>query len=136
MNMFQTVVSVIAIVVLIICLIIVGHALYNHKFNTAYPPVVEDCPDYWLDMSNGDASNCINIKNLGSCSDPMDFSGYIWQGSKGLCNKYHWAKKCGVKWDGVTNTNDACSRDSGSSDDSGGGGCPICPSVEATVSKN
>ena len=64
--------------------------------NKKYPPVIADCPDYWLDMSDGDTSKCVNVKKLGdgSCSDTMNFSQSIWQGSKGLCNKYKWAKKC------------------------------------------
>ena len=66
MNNFQKVIAIIFIILLIICLIIVGHALYNHKFNTAYPPVVEDCPDYWLDKSDGNGSNCVNSQNLGN----------------------------------------------------------------------
>lgn len=135
MNTFQIVVCSIAVIILIICLIAIGYALNYKKYNTEYPPVVEDCPDYWLDLSDGDTSNCVNVKNLGNCPGPKDFSTSIWQGKSGLCNKYHWANRCNIKWDGVTNARDPCNNKSGSdsdSDDDDDGPCPICPSNGAS----
>ena len=32
-----------------------------------WPPMVPDCPDYWLIDGSGKDSNCINIKDLGTC---------------------------------------------------------------------
>ena len=54
-----------------------------------YPPVISDCPDYWLDRSDGDGSNCRNLQKLGrtNCAKTMDFSGAYWTGQDGLCNK-------------------------------------------------
>jgi hypothetical protein len=110
MASFQSTVMTIAIVLLIICLILIGIALYRHKYSNTYPPVVADCPDYWLDESKGDSSHCVNSKNLGndSCANTMDFNLSFWTGSDGLCNKSKWAKACDLTWDGVTNNTRAC----------------------------
>jgi len=110
MASFQNIVMIVAIIMLIICLILVGVALYNQKFSTAFPPVVADCPDYWLDKSDGDSSNCENVKNLGrdSCSKTMDFSTSSWTGENGTCNRSRWASACDLTWDGVTNNSSAC----------------------------
>lgn len=111
---FQKTTMIIAIIILIICLIFIGISLYNSKYNTQYPPVVADCPDYWLDLSDGDGANCVNKKNLGksNCNKSMNFSTSFWTGDEGLCRKYKWARKCNLTWDGVTNGTDACSSSS------------------------
>ena len=41
----------------------------------------------------------------------MDFSYSHWNGKDGLCNKYKWAKKCDLTWDGITTSDDACNFD-------------------------
>ena len=119
MSNFQNIVVGVSIILLIICLIVIGYSLYNKSSKDAFPPVVEDCPDYWLDKSNGDSSNCVNVKNLGTmteqCSGPMDFSSEEWQGASGLDRKQSWAKHCELQWDGVTNTD--LPRDSSNNDD-------------------
>jgi hypothetical protein len=110
METFQKNVITISIVVLIFFLFLIGVILYRNKSNTAYPPVVADCPDYWEDLSVGNSSHCVNKKNLGksSCSKIMDFSTSTWSGQRGLCNKSKWAKACDLTWDGVTNNNKVC----------------------------
>ena len=119
---FQKIVLTIAIVIFIIIMIFVGSVLYQNKYTTAFPPVISQCPDYWLDkqtsINNPDANssevqtaqNCVNVKNLGnsSCSKTMDFTGSFWQGSTGSCNKYKWAKGCDLTWDGITNNPNIC----------------------------
>tara|TARA_Y100000389_G_scaffold196004_1_gene228219 strand:+ start:2826 stop:3452 length:627 start_codon:yes stop_codon:yes gene_type:complete len=121
MNSFQNIVLGISIFLLILCLIIIAYGLYSKTYQQAFPPVVADCPDYWLDKSNGDSSNCENIKSLGTmtnvCKGPMNFSTEKWLGSAGLDRKQAWAKMCQLQWDGVTNTK--LPRDNvGDSDDS------------------
>jgi len=108
---FQKTASVVSIVILIICLGLIGYALYQKKYSSSFPPVVADCPDYWLDMSEGTGSNCINRQNLGDprCSKQMDFSGAIWSGDDGGCRKNLWAKSCNLSWDGITNDSTICS---------------------------
>lgn len=107
MNNFQNTVLTIAIVLLIICLIIIAIIIYREKYITPYPPVVADCPDYWLDTvsKDKDGSVCTNVKNLGLESTPytMDFTAPGWQGDSGACNKYKWSKQNNITWDGITN---------------------------------
>lgn len=106
---FQTIVMVIAVIILIITLIVIGVSIYTAKNSVAYPPVVANCPDYWLDESDGDSSNCVNVKNLGTCNTPkMDFSTAMWTGNAGMCNKARWAKACNLTWDGITNSSMDC----------------------------
>ena len=109
MSSFQNVVMSIASVILILVLIFIGISLHNNKKTTAYPPVIADCPDYWIDMSEGDGNKCVNSKNLGSCNKKdMDFSSSFWTGYNGLCHKYKWARKCDLTWDGITNSSKHC----------------------------
>jgi hypothetical protein len=119
---FQKIVLYIAIVMFIIVMIFIGSVLYKNKYVSTFPPVVSECPDYWIDkqtsITNPDADSdevktsqsCFNSKNLGntSCSKTMDFTGDFWQGSTGSCNKYKWAKGCDLTWDGITNKPDIC----------------------------
>lgn len=109
MATFQKITMIVALVILIICLIFIGISLYRSKYDSQFPPVVADCPDYWLDMSEGDGKICKNVKNLGTCNQTtMDFSSSFWTGNDGLCRKYQWAKQCNLTWDGVTNATDPC----------------------------
>lgn len=63
-----------------------------------------NCPDFWKDFSDGNGSNCVNNKHLGTCGvDNMDFSLSKWTGEQGVCHKYKWAKTCDLTWDGITN---------------------------------
>jgi len=106
---FQSIVMTVAIILLIITLVLIGITIYNTKYNIAYPPIIADCPDYWLDESDGDSSKCVNTKNLGTCDvQSMDFSTSMWSGSNGICNKGKWAKACNLTWDGVTNSSINC----------------------------
>jgi len=107
MASFQTIISITALVVLIIVLIIIAVTLYRGQQKQVWPPVLGDCPDYWVDTS-GNGGNCVNVKNLGTCTSTdgkpyaMNFSGPAYTGSDGTCAKYKWATKCGVTWDGIT----------------------------------
>jgi hypothetical protein len=135
MATFQKIVMTVAIILLIICLIIVGIALYHQKFNVAFPPVVADCPDYWLDRSDGDSSNCVNKKNLGteSCAKTMNFSTSTWTGANGMCNKSKWARACDLTWDGITNNSKVCDNSpAGQPNITGNNWTPINDSVYAT----
>ena len=119
MDSFQKTVLTIAVIVLIIILIIVAITLRSSKDDEVWPPVVGDCPDYWVDTS-GNGGNCVNVKYLGTCgpaspanknvvtnfqnAQKMDFS------SQSTCQKYTFATNCGIVWDGITGTqNNPCS---------------------------
>jgi hypothetical protein len=103
MASFQKSVLVIAVIILVITLIFVGVALSYSKATT-WPPMTPDCPDYWLMDGSGNNTSCINVKNLGTCSNQkvMNFNSSTYTGTNGLCAKYTWANNCGLSWDGIT----------------------------------
>ena len=113
MASFQSIVVVIAIILLIICLIFIGLSLVKSKNSSQWPPIVGECPDYWTDTS-GNGANCVNIKKLGTCTTggngvspsdsimAMNFTVAPYIGSVGTCAKYTWANRCGITWDGIT----------------------------------
>jgi len=118
---FQKIVLTIAIIMFIVLLVFVSSVMYSNKTDVAFPPIISECPDYWLDreitsdsIETSSGSNtvqkCYNIKNLGnpSCDKTMDFTTDFWQGSQGNCRKYKWAKGCDLTWDGITNNSDIC----------------------------
>jgi hypothetical protein len=99
----------ISVILLIICLIFVGIALYRNKYtNKDFPPVIASCPDFWNDESDKkNGSKCVNKLNLGNqqCAKTMDFSGSTWSGDAGSCAKIKWARSCDITWDGLDNNN-------------------------------
>jgi hypothetical protein len=114
---FQSNFLIFALIVLILMLIFIGTMLVNPSESAQWPPVVGECPDYWVDssyISKGDSqkprgSSCLNSKSLGKCNIPSkgspntkDFNTTAFTGSNSTCAKYTWAKKCQVSWDGIT----------------------------------
>lgn len=114
---FQSIVMIVATVILILALATIGVALSNLNSDIKYPPVIADCPDYWsvskIPTSGSSQSSeytCNNDKqlgnNTGSCTS-FDSSKSIYKGTGGLCAKKQWADRCDITWDGVTNNPDA-----------------------------
>ena len=105
---FQKLILTTATVVLIIILVMIGVSLSKSSVEENWPPIVGECPDYWIDMSgNGEA--CFNSHSLGRCNIPskgnsntMNFNQSPFTGSNGDCSKYNWATKCQITWDGIT----------------------------------
>jgi hypothetical protein len=109
MASFQNIVMIVATIILILSLCFIGLGLYRQKYRSDYPPVIANCPDYWLDVSgNGAECNMDTNNPIGTCTGPMDFTQATWAGQSGGCSKYKWAKGCGVTWDGITNNPDLC----------------------------
>ena len=105
--------SIIMGVILVIVLIIFAIMIYNSKYGVKFPPVNAECPDYWETIPKTDGTHgslCFNNKNIGNsaCENKIDFSGPMWTGVAGLCQKQKWASKCEQVWDGVTNVDNAC----------------------------
>ena len=105
---FQKIVLTVAIGILIVMLVVIGMALSKASYEQDWPPVVGDCPDYWVDMS-GNGSACLNTHSLGRCNVPtednkttMNFNQSPFTENNGTCAKYKWAKACKVTWDGIT----------------------------------
>lgn len=105
---FQKIVLTIATVLLIVILVVIGVSLSKATTGENWPPVVGECPDYWVDMSgNGEA--CFNSHSLGRCNIPsdgnpntMNFNLAPFTGDNGDCAKYNWANNCKITWDGIT----------------------------------
>jgi len=53
MELFYIIVTVIAILFLIILLTLIGIAMRHQDKNTVYPPIANDCPDFWIVASDG-----------------------------------------------------------------------------------
>jgi len=109
MNEFQKIILYTAIIILIITLVVVGISLSYVKNEQKWPPMTPECPDYWVSHGSDNESYCVNIKDLGTCGPYgnnkhliMNFNSNIFTGSQGNCNKYKWAKNCGISWDGIT----------------------------------
>ena len=109
MEGFQKIVLFSAIIILIIALVIIGIALSKARSNEEWPPMVPECPDYWKIDGSGNNTTCTNMKDLGVCPPMagqkhlvMDFNTSTFTGDSGSCNKYKWANKCKVTWDGIT----------------------------------
>jgi hypothetical protein len=105
---FQKIVLTIATILLIVILVVIGVALSKASQSENWPPIVGECPDYWVDMSgNGEA--CFNSHSLGKCNIPsegnpnsMNFNTSIFNQDNGTCAKYTWANTCQITWDGIT----------------------------------
>ena len=110
---FNSIVMIVAIVMLIISLTMIGIALKNQKNNVTFPPVISDCPDYYTSVKNSEGTDylCNLYRNLSTNDDTecktFDNSHTKFKGVGGLCEKKKWANKCGVTWDGVTNNPDS-----------------------------
>lgn len=103
---FQRTIIIVAFGLFIISLAIVGYVLYFAKNSSIWPPLVGDCPDYWIDIS-GNGGQCVNVMDLGTCNtkgthSTVDFTQAPYIGVGGTCAKYNWATGCGLTWDGIT----------------------------------
>jgi len=70
---FQRIVILIAIIMLIVSMVFIGHALYKQSTDVSWPPKIPKCPDYWT-HENGTCK-----KTLESC----EYNG-IPAGTKGM----------------------------------------------------
>jgi hypothetical protein len=99
---FQRIVLMIAGALFIVSLCLIAYATRKSHNNIVWPPVVGECPDYWIDLS-GNGDQCSNVMNLGTCNiKTMNFDVAPYVGAGGTCAKYNWAVGCGVTWDGIT----------------------------------
>ena len=114
---FNRTVLLIASVLLILGLIIIGFLIVKSVQDSAYPPVISDCPDYWNVKYDSVTQNkkCVNNSiNPGLDSDECrnyPVSLFSVNGSSDadiICAKNKWAKRCNIHWDGITNNSKAC----------------------------
>lgn len=127
MGSFQKMVLLIAVIILIIALLIIGISLIYSKKNN-WPPNIAQCPDWWVMDGSGNRAKCINVKDLGTCKAKngqphltMDFNAgpFDPNNAQSTCNKYTWANRCNVTWDGITyGVDNPCNSSSSSSSSS------------------
>ncbi len=54
---FQRIVIIIAIIMLIVAMVFIGHALYRQSIAVSWPPEETKCPDYWTIDPSATATN-------------------------------------------------------------------------------
>jgi hypothetical protein len=65
---FQRIVILIAIVLLIVSMVFIGHALYKQSTDVTWPPKTPKCPDYWTlgskssDPTKEECKNPLSVK--------------------------------------------------------------------------
>lgn len=100
---FQKRSLIIMIIILILSLVSI-YILLRETKKEIYPPMIPECPDYWLLDGSG---NCVNKNKMGTCNNQdgnliVNFNESTFQGTDSTCQKYQWANTCGVSWDGIT----------------------------------
>jgi len=107
MESFQKIVLFTSVIILLLALLFMGLAI-SQKSSKNWPPVVAQCPDWWVIDGTGKNSTCINVKDLGNYQvtgtehQTMNFNLPNYTGSDGSCAKYNWAKGSNISWDGIT----------------------------------
>ena len=115
MNYYKMV-TIIALVVLIICLAFVGAALSKSSKNSIFPPQVSECPDFYVkDELTGNCETDKYDKISDECysinfSNDTEYNNPGMGSTSGMCKKKNWAKGCNINWDGITNNPDVCYR--------------------------
>ena len=106
MSSFNTIVLEIAIVILIICLIFIGWAIYDSLYGkkVKFPPVVGTCPDYWnVSTDKHGKITCNNTLSVGAPTKPNNkCEKFVTTTYNTDCKKYTLANSCGFTWDGIT----------------------------------
>lgn len=107
---FQKIVLIIAIVILIVSLVFIGMQIKKSKSKQAWPPIVSQCPDYWvIETANGpNKGKCKTTEQTpaSACNTTsgIDFTIGDYAGAGSACKKKEWANKCvaPVAWEGIT----------------------------------
>jgi hypothetical protein len=114
---FNRTVLLVASVLLILGLIIIGFFIVKSVEDSAYPPIISDCPDYWnvsydsVTQSKKCQNNSINSGvNTTRCRNyPLsEFTATGTSVNDVICAKNKWAKSCNIQWDGISNNSKAC----------------------------
>jgi hypothetical protein len=134
MDTFQITVLVVAEIILILIFSTIGILTKYSKFDKAYPPIANTCPDYWtVNAASGYCNipattagpnagtvysgSTINLSankddkskiyTPGYASGTINFNDALWGsiGKTTLCAKKDWTTKLGLAWDGVSNYN-------------------------------
>lgn len=100
----QALMLLVALVVYVCFVVAMVMMFRAGRKSQAWPPVIGDCPDFWVDRGSH-GSHCVNPHKIGKHPGPMDFTQPVFQGAAGLCHKFQWASAQGTPWDGITDRN-------------------------------
>lgn len=91
------------------------NAWRDESYNIQWPPLINNCPDYWVDKGDGVCHNphglgkvgTVDFKDIGGqniypSSDPVIMQNQL-NTPRMLRSKCRWAKKNKVSWEGVNN---------------------------------
>ena len=113
MDSYYKIITIIAIVILIICLILVGIVISKSSKKSIFPPNVSKCPDFYR-YEDGvcNSIRTTGVTYTGSC-DIIDFSDSKYSNpgmgpTSGMCEKKKKADSCNITWDGITNNTEVC----------------------------
>ncbi len=116
-NNFYTMVTIIAIVLLIFALAFIGWTLSKQKTIDEHPKLRTTCPDFWAIDADGKcqqpSAGGLNrgtddaISNApGGSGTKIDSADAGWASAgNAICAKQKWANTYGITWDTVTNAN-------------------------------
>ena len=75
-----------------------------------WPPNIKPCPDYWVQLDNGQCKNSFSIGDCPRGANGMqtkqgvvDFKKGVYVGADADKNKCRWAKRCRNSWEGIDN---------------------------------
>ena len=114
MNFYKTTLTIMA-VILIICLAMIGTTMASTEA-VKYPPIMNECPDYYRKEATGCVSKISDIANSDSCNSVNFGDKALYPNNENsgmgpesaICEKKKWAIGCGVNWDGITNNDNIC----------------------------
>lgn len=105
------------IIILIFTLIAIIYLLKSTKKSYVFPPIVNDCPDYYIKKDNGLCYDKHNLFHEKKEMDPtIEYNCYMedfkndkfFKNNNELCEKKKWALYCKVPWNGISNNNELC----------------------------
>jgi hypothetical protein len=126
MEVFYTVVLIIAAITLVIFLSVFSVFIQKQSTSVAYPPSSLPCPDYWSESTNADgvklckphvslntgsditADNTPGLVTAGDDAGAINFADATWASkfmSSSKCAHHSWSRLHNVNWDGVSNFN-------------------------------
>lgn len=110
---FQRIVLLVAGILFVGFMITVVYSMIKANSIGEWPPVIANCPDNWV--MDADGKTCKNVNNVyksgfESKCESINPSSEAYSGANGLCQKYEWAKSCGVNWDGISNNASVCTK--------------------------
>jgi len=106
---FNSLVLEIAIIILIICLVMIGWAIYQSVYGSdvKFPPVISECPDYWsMTTEMKGKKKIINCNNnlklgLGGAKNPKCVTFETGEVND-TCERWGLANICQITWDGIS----------------------------------